>query len=198
MEKIMVYNNDFALADALDKIQDSIKEVNEELTPALALIGMNLTEATLQDCLQGAEKTKQIFTSALAKDLKRMASEPLKKEMAERGSAAWNKFMLTCEGICRHLKYKQHLSIENGVCVLTDENRKKLSETFKVYITDPDMINVYRAHAKACDALNEMFNGKLPLHWWTVFQLQETLGKETLIMNPYTNYLRLAGKEEQL
>ena len=188
-EKILVNQNEIAASAVLSAAQEAAGLINSRLTPALLTIGLSLTDGTMKDCLLGAKETEKNYFDNVEKDIKNTRTPSIKKQLEGAAGEAWETFAAELSRIRKEAKNYRFLTVENGLCVLTPDNKEKLLDTVKIYLTEPAEIEAYKLHVEIIEKLNKLFNGSIPYRWQSIF-VESASGQIT--RNDSTNYQILA------
>ncbi len=174
----------------LEEAETSIGAINTVLKPALEKIGFELTSEVLNDCLNGASKLKTEYHKKMKKDLGTMLTPSIKERMRVEAEGALELFENKLIKVLREIKgSKPYITVLDGLATFTPEARERLTESCKVYLSDPKQIKAYNNLVAACDSLNALFNGNLPFQWIQVFSIKG--GKIT--PNENLDYSRLTN-----
>jgi hypothetical protein len=188
-ERILINQNQIQQNTLVSEVKESAELINTKLIAALEEIGVILTSEVFKDCMSGANVIKKEYLKLLNSDIKGIRTLSIKKKLIEDAEKALKSFENSLIGIKRDLKQTQFLTVENGMCVLTDENEEKLRDSVRIYITEPNEIEAYNLHKEAANILNSLFNGKFPYQWQVIFE--QTNGG--IKMNDGTNYSKIVS-----
>ena len=182
--KILINENQTRQNELLDQATDSVKIINSRLVAALSEIGVELTTEVLKDCLTGANEARVCYFKQVDKDNLKIRTNAIKKHLYSQAVLSFEAFENELNKIRYELKQTQYLTIEDGLCVLSTENKEKLLDSARIYITDPAEIEKYKLHKEAAEALNRLFNGNIPYKWHVIFEERNGC----IQINDNTNY----------
>ena len=187
MEKILIKENTIRHADALEEINETIQVINTEFRKILIEIGIDkISLSVLKDCLtNSANQVEKSYQQKVEKDLEKISTISIKKMLFRDAGHAFRSFRNQFEAIKPKLKHVDYLTIENDICILTQENKNKLFESLNTYISDPKEIEAYNRHQAAAEALTAFFRGTYPLYWHNLFVFENGEFQP----NENTNYL---------
>lgn len=186
-ERILVNEGSINGALALDQAQDTAQVINIRLIPALEAIGQSITDAVLKDCFSGAKATRKTYFDAFKADIKGTRTPSIVKQMTEAANEAFEAFERELSFVRMEARNYKFLTIEAGQCVLTPENQEKLLDQFRIYITDPKEVEAYKLHVEIVEKLNQLFKGRVPYLWHSLF-VEDPTGK--ICRNDGTSYSR--------
>jgi hypothetical protein len=66
-----------------------------------------------------------------------------------------------------------YISFKNDFAFLSDESKNQIDEDCSVFVEQPDEIEAYNRHLKACEALNDMFQGHKSPAWPQFFDFDK-------------------------
>ncbi len=189
MEKILINENGHRQAEIISEINETIQILNTEFKMRLKEIGIKkITIPVLRDCFDGeASQTRKNYFNAVEKDLETFSVIQIKESLFRDAEIAFEAFETKLRDIKKKIKYADFISIENDLCILTPENKTRLMDSVKIYLTDPKEIEAYKRHKAAADALNVLFKGDFPLYWNSIFVCENGEVK----VNEDTNYSKL-------
>ena len=157
------------------QVEDGLVAINTVLTPALNLIGFELTSETLKDCLSGCESIHSEYLTRLAKDLTAISIPSTRSLLDKTAGEAWYDFKATLEKALSKitLSARVYISVENEIAILSNEAKEQLLEDCSIYLTDPEEIDLYNRHCAATEALNSFFQGRKVANWQMLFEWVE-------------------------
>ncbi len=168
-EKILINENQIRQNDLLAQAHETVKLINGELIPALYEIGMVLTLDIIQDSLTGTNEIRKMFFANVEKDTKNIKTIAIKKKLVEAAEKSFETFNNELDSLKKDLKQVDYLTVEDGLCILSEENEEKLIDSARIYLTEPKEIEIYKIHREAAEILNRLFKGKFPLFWYNIF-----------------------------
>ncbi len=186
-EKILVNENSIQVNSNRSQALDAAKVINDRLTPALAEIGLTISDPVLKDCLQGASSTQKSYFEAVKMDIKATRTPSIRKQMEDAAKEAWERFERELSNVRREARNYKFLTIVDGQCILSPENEEKLADTARIYLSDEKEIQAYKLHVEIIEKLNQLFRGQTPYRWAALFP--EAAGK--IARNEETNYSKL-------
>jgi len=187
MEKFLINENVFHSGGIIDQAANSARAINGRLAPALQAIGFDLSNETLKDCLSGASATRKAYFAAVETDLKTTRTPSIKKQMQDAADEAFEAFERELLLVRREAQNYKFLIVENGKCVLTADNEEKIRELSRIYVTEKKEVEAFKIHCEIVKRLNELFGGRIPYRWSSIFQEKEN----QIIRNDQTDYLKI-------
>ena len=169
MKKVLVNEGAIQAGSALNQARDAAAIINAKLAPALESIGFQTTDEILKDCLLGATQTRQTYFEGVAKDIKATRTPSIRKQAREAADEAWEAFERELVHVRREARNYKFLTVEDGQAVLNPDNEEKLRDASRIYLTDPAEIEAYNLHVEIIEKLNQLFKGKTPFRWFTIF-----------------------------
>ena len=152
-------------------INTAIGSINGPLREALENIGFTPSDELFRDCLVGGQKITDQYYNRLADELKAISipsSRELFQKAAQEGLKQFHTVRQQVVNRCGS-DVRKYISFQDEEAVFTEESQKQLIEDCGIYLTDPEEIELYNLHVKACEALNAMFDGHISPVWNQLF-----------------------------
>jgi len=188
-DRIRIGTRSINLYQTESEINRAVNEINGQLRVAIESIGFVPSEELFNDCLDGGQTITQAYYERLEKELS-ILSIPSSKELFQKsGEEGLKKFHSIRKQLVEKCgsSVRKYISFNDNLAVFSDEAKKQLDEDFGIYIENPEEIDLYNLHVKACEALNLMFQGHKSIVWNQLFEFEKGIFKP----NPQTNYAAL-------
>ena len=154
-------------------IRSAIELINAPLREAIENIGFAPSEELLKDCLDGGRQITQDYYERLNKELSILSipsSKVLFEQSAREGLKKFHAVRQQVVDKCG-MGIRKYISFEDEIAVFSDLSEEQLIEDCGIYISDPEEIELYNLHQKACEALNNLFQGHIVYEWYRLFDI---------------------------
>ena len=189
MGKVLVNENEIAADLVISNTKDAVELINSKLLEKIKKLGLEIKDEVIQDLLKGTGTTKKLYMATVKADLVKIKNPAIKNGMQFQADDAWNSFENAYIPIRREVGSNyQYISVVDGKVVLSLESENLIREAHHRYITDPKEIEAYNLHAEIVEKINQLFNGKIPYRWFSIF-LEDGTGK--MGRNDLTDYSKL-------
>lgn len=174
-ERIRIGTDSMRYAQIKNEISKAVEFVNGPLHSEFDELGIEFSYELVKDVFSGGAEFGKVFNSKLNEDLSFMsipASKRLIEKSAREGLQKFNNVLSKGKSLFSNSVF-EFIAFEDGAVVFSKDGEIRLDVRCGLYLSDPDEINLYRAHQKACDALNEMFGGYISNVWDQLFEFDE-------------------------
>jgi hypothetical protein len=187
MEKIRIGTQVIKQAQIESEIRSVIPEINGSLRFAIGEIGFEPSEEIFKDCLDGGREITQQNHVRLNKELSIMSIPSSRTLFGKSANEGLKKFHTTRIKVVDRCgaDARKYITFRNGNAEFTEEDKKQLFEDCGIYLINPDEIELYNLHQKACEALNNLFQSYASLVWNQMFDFDKN---KQFIPEPRTNY----------
>lgn len=164
------------------EIRQAIDLINAPLREAFESIGFTASEELLKDCLDGGREITQQYYERLAEELKIMSSPSSRQIFEKAGQESIKQFHVVRNRVVDKcgMTVQKYITLDGDIAVFSEESQKQLDEDMGIYITDPEEIELYNLHQKACEALNNLFQCHIEFEWHRLFDIDNKQFKPAL------------------
>ncbi|SHE95219.1 hypothetical protein SAMN05444405_10488 [Bacteroides luti] len=192
-ERILLKEDEILQEKRIDEAKEVALYINEKVIPQILELGIQPSNEVIIDVLKEARITTELYNEMVEKDISKFDSRAVKSNLRAKANKVLENTKVYFErakyDIRGQNQYLRYLDIQDGVCILSEEGIESIKEGCRYYLESEDEIRAYKAHKKVVEALNEFFNGRIPMLWQTLFDVKNG----EFIINPNANYKYILG-----
>lgn len=166
MEKILISNDSNKATRMINELQEKCNKANEAIPFLFKANDIELTPDTFRMAIFSPRQIEKVYHDTLNEKIKGF---PQVIQVTARNEAEFAIESILDELGKLEFSYqeKPFISLSGTSCKVNEE---AIRESCKRYITDAKEIEVYNNVKQAADALNLLFDGDIPVTWWSIFQ----------------------------
>lgn len=187
MKQILISEDRNKAIRVINELQEKCDKANGAIPALFKANDIPLTEENFRLAIFSPRQIEKVYNDIL--------NEKIKSFPQVIQATARNEAEFAVENILKELgklefsyQEKPFITLFGTSCKVNEE---AIKESCKHYLTDAKEIEVYNNVKQAADALNLLFNGNIPVTWWSVFQAKDGL----FVVNESLNFGYLANKK---
>lgn len=169
MEKILISEDKNKAIRMINGLQEKCDKANETIPAIFKANDIELTQDTFRMAIFSPRQIEKVYYDTLKEKIKNF---PQVIQVTARNEAEFAVESILDELGKLEFSYqeKPFITLSGNSC---KANEEAIKESCKHYLTSAKEIEVYNNVKQAADALNLLFDGDIPITWWSIFQAKD-------------------------